>query len=271
MPRPYENPKDTAGWVGQGEPSFKKLNKRLFKKGWNALRKGQIMRLVNKGMAMTVNAYQFTLRRGKKTVECPCCGWQGPAFLATSPGRHLSLNSSCPDCDSRSRHRGLALMLPSLLEGKSGKFLLFAPEKVILDTLVKTNVTVQTTDLNRLDVDFANEDIQKLSFNDETYEALLANHVLEHIPDDLQALCECYRVLEPGGIALLTLAGDFSQQETHRLNKPDWLGHYRSYGLDVIDLFREAGFEVEAVNMGAGIDPKWGVKEGDMLFVGKKT
>jgi len=88
--------------------------------------------------------------------------------------------------------------------------------------------------------------------------------------DDLQALQECCRVLKPAGIALLTLAGDFTQQETRKLHKVDWLGHYRYYGLDVLDLFREAGFEVEMVNMGAGIDPKWGVREGDMLFVGKK-
>ncbi len=271
MTRSYQDPKNTAGWAGQGEPSIKKMNKKMLKKGWNALRKGQIMRLVKKGIAMTVNAYHYTLRRGKNTVECPCCGWRGPAFLATSPGQHLALNSSCPDCDSRSRHRGLALMLPSLLEGKSGAFLLFAPEKVVLETLAKTNVTIHTTDLNRRDVDFPNEDIQHLSFKDETYEALLANHVLEHIPDDLQALRECYRVLKPGGIALFTVAGDFTVQETRKLHKVDWLGHYRYYGLDVLDLFREAGFEVEAVNMGAGIDPKWGVREGDMLFVGKKA
>jgi SAM-dependent methyltransferase len=256
--------------VGQGEPSVKKLNQKMLKKGWNALRKGQVMRLVNKGLAMAVNTYQFTLRRGKKTAECPCCGWQGPAFLATSPGRRLTLNSACPRCDSRSRHRGLALLLPALLGDQPGAFLLFAPEKVILDVLSKTPVTVSTTDLDREDVDLPGEDMQHLTFPDAAYNALLANHVLEHIPDDARALRECFRVLKPGGIALFTVAGDFSQQETQSLKAPDWLGHYRTYGLDVLDLFRQAGFDVEAVDMGADADPKWGVTRGDMLFVGRK-
>jgi len=219
---------------------------------------------------MAVNAFHFTLHRGKKTVECPCCGWQEPAFLATSPGKRLNFNSDCPMCDSRSRHRGQALLLPKLLKGMTGNLLIFAPDKVILDVLDKTHISYQTTDLNSVDVEFPGEDMQSLSFADSSFDGILSNHVLEHVPDDLQALRECCRVMRPGGVAIFTLAGNFKRQKTMHLTKPDWIGHYRYYGLDVCDLLEEAGFDVEVVDMGAVTKEKWGVKKGDMAFVCKK-
>jgi len=127
----------------------------------------------------------------------------------------------------------LAILLPILLKDKTGNLLIFAPEKVILDVLDKTNMTYKTADLNSVDVDFTGEDMQELSFADNSFDGLLNNHVLEHIPDDQKAVRECYRVIKPGGFALFTLAGDFTKQETKSLPEPDWIGHYRHYGLDV--------------------------------------
>jgi ubiquinone/menaquinone biosynthesis C-methylase UbiE len=38
-----------------------------------------------------------------------------------------------------------------------------------------------------------------LPFEDNQYDVILCNHVLEHIPDDTKAMQELYRVLKPGG------------------------------------------------------------------------
>jgi ubiquinone/menaquinone biosynthesis C-methylase UbiE len=43
-------------------------------------------------------------------------------------------------------------------------------------------------------------DICDLPFEDNQYDVILCNHVLEHIPDDTKAMQELYRVLKPGGI-----------------------------------------------------------------------
>jgi ubiquinone/menaquinone biosynthesis C-methylase UbiE len=42
-------------------------------------------------------------------------------------------------------------------------------------------------------------DICDLPFEDNQYDVILCNHVLEHIPDDTKAMQELYRVLKPGG------------------------------------------------------------------------
>jgi len=44
-------------------------------------------------------------------------------------------------------------------------------------------------------------DICALPFEDEQFDVILCNHVLEHIPDDTQAMRELYRVLKKGGSA----------------------------------------------------------------------
>jgi len=48
-------------------------------------------------------------------------------------------------------------------------------------------------------------------------------------------------------------------------------GHYRYYGIEVCDAFAEAGFAVRMIDMGEGVDAKWGVRSGDMAFVCTKT
>lgn len=275
MPEKTQVSSDNAGWVGRGTPSVKHLNARMWKKGWDALRRGQLMRIVRKGVGMVVNAYHFTLRKGQKTVTCPCCGWEGPAFAAESPGRRITFNSSCPRCDSRSRHRGLALLLPEILPEQHGDWLVFAPEKVMLDLLSRLGISYHTTDLNSVDVDFPGEDIQALSFEAESFGGILCNHVLEHVPEDRLAMRECWRVLVPGGVAIFTLAGYFDRRETRVLPKPDWMGHHRYYGTEVCDAFAEARFKVQMIDMGAEVEAKWGerqslrygVRPGDMAFL----
>ncbi len=161
----------------------------------------------------------------------------------------------------------LAILLPELLKDKTGNLLVFAPEQVILNILDKTDMTYQTTDLNSVDVDIPGEDIQDLSFADNTFDGLLNNHVLEHIPDDLKAAQECFRVIKPGGFALFTLAGDFTRKETKHLPKPDWMGHYRYYGLEVRALFKEAGFDVELIDLSKITEEKHGVRIAEMAFL----
>jgi len=114
---------------------------------------------------------------------------------------------------------------------------------------------------------FTGEDMQELSFSDNSFDGLLNNHVLEHIPDDEKALKECYRVIRPGGFALFTLAGDFTRQGTKHLPEPDWIGHYRYYGIEVCEIFKDASFEVEMVDLSEITEKKYGVRKGDMVFV----
>ncbi len=152
-----------------------------------------------------------------------------------------------------------------------GELLFFAPELILLRWLSDhSTLKIVTTDYNSADVDYSGEDIQQLSFPSESFAAILCNHVLEHVPDDRQALMETARVLKPGGVAVFTIPGDYDKQTTRHFDTPDGNGHFRHYGLEVVDLMRSAFPKVETIDMGAQCDPKFGVRRGDMAFVCRK-
>ena len=233
------------------------------------LGRGQWRTALHRASSLRANFWNYEVRGKTKRVECPCCGWQGPAFVSLSNWRAVQHNSRCPNCDSRSRHRGLTIMLPKLLAGMpDGPMLVFAPEASLLE-LVRRHARggVETTDYLMAEVDHPGEDIQALSFADNNYAALMCNHVLEHIPDDRAALAECARVLMPGAIAVFTIPGDYDQGATRYLDTPDANGHLRHYGLDVVDKMRAAFGRVEAMDMSVGADPRWHIHPGDMAFV----
>lgn len=58
-------------------------------------------------------------------------------------------------------------------------------------------------------------DIQRLDVPDSTFDVILLNEVLEHVPDDSLALKEAYRVLKPGGLAIVFSPNRLFPFETH--------------------------------------------------------
>jgi ubiquinone/menaquinone biosynthesis C-methylase UbiE len=77
---------------------------------------------------------------------------------------------------------------------------------------------------------------------------------LEHIPDDTKAMKELYRVLKPGGMAILQIPQDLSRKETfsddsitdpkERAKIFGQYDHVRIYGRDYFDKLRSIGFKV---------------------------
>ena len=86
----------------------------------------------------------------------------------------------------------------------------FAPEQAFYKRFRKQkNLDYTTTDLLSRLAD-VKADICNLPFKDNEYDVILCNHVLEHIPDDTKAMQELYRVLKPGGMAILQIPQDCS-------------------------------------------------------------
>lgn len=263
---------DNIGWPGPGTPGLRSYTteaRRITQLVW----RGEYQTGFNRTRSLLANIWNFQVRAGQQGAECPCCGWQGPAFLSLSNWRAVQPNSRCPRCDSRSRHRGLALMLPDVLRDKpEGLSLIFAPERALMSQLNRLiREPIVTTDYLRTDVHFPGEDIQHLSFADNSFAFIMCNHVLEHIPDDQAALNETARVLKEGGLVVFTIPGDFHKRETWYFDKPDSNGHMRHYGLDVVDKMRAAGFtEVTPVDMSAGRPPHLHIHPGDYAFICRK-
>lgn len=173
-------------------------------------------------------------KKSRPKFFCNCCGSALPRLVHRSNKRQISWNSACPNCDARKRHRGLMELYKELIFKPESKILHFAPEP-ILSTMFQRMGTYETTDLYLKDVTWPNEDIQKLSLPSCKYDFVLINHVLEHIFDDKSAITEINRVLNHGGIAIITVPGNWKKNKTIRFRDLSNNGHYRHYGLDFVD------------------------------------
>ncbi|CAM3890968.1 class I SAM-dependent methyltransferase [Flavobacterium sinopsychrotolerans] len=134
------------------------------------------------------------------------------------------------------------------------KVLHFAPEQAFYKLFRnQKNLDYTTTDLFSPLAD-VKADICNLPFEDNQYDVILCNHVLEHIPDDTKAMQELYRVLKPGGMAILQIPQDLSRATTfaddsitdqkERAKIFGQYDHVRIYGRDYFDKLRSIGFKV---------------------------
>ncbi|MGZ9226271.1 MAG: class I SAM-dependent methyltransferase, partial [Anaerolineales bacterium] len=64
---------------------------------------------------------------------------------------------------------------------------------------------------------FKEIDAQSIPFEDETFDAVIANHMLYHVPDRPKAIAEIKRVLKPSGKLMATTVGD-----QHMKQMLDW-------------------------------------------------
>ena len=169
-------------------------------------------------------------------------------------------NALCPGTLSLERHRLLWLYLQrktTLLENKL-KVLHIAPEQVFYSRFKRFNHwDYTTTDLYSPLAD-VKADICDLPFIDGTFDLILCNHVLEHIPDDLKAMEELYRVLKKGGtlIAQVPLEAERSvtfedNSITDKAKRTEIFGQYdhvRIYGKDYYQRLESVGFKTEGVD-----------------------
>lgn len=163
----------------------------------------------------------------------------------------------CPVCKSTDRERLLYLYLTQKTDlfTRPHKVLHVAPEPG-LEALFESRPEIDylTADLSSPRVR-VRMDITAIDFPDQHFDVILCNHVLEHIPDDRQAMRELHRVLSadgwailqvPIGLALDATFEDFSvtdpaQRETV-FGQSD---HVRIYARDYRQRLVDAGFEVE--------------------------
>ena len=134
----------------------------------------------------------------------------------------------------------------------------FAPEQCFLKRFKKlTHLDYTTTDLESPIAD-VKADICNLPFEDNSYDIIFCNHVLEHIPDDTKAMQELYRVLKVGGMGIFQIPQDLSREKTFEDNtitdkkeRAKIFGQYdhvRVYGRDYFNKLRSIGFKVEEVD-----------------------
>lgn len=169
-------------------------------------------------------------------------------------------NALSPSTLSLERHRLLWLYLKNETSffNSPGKMLHIAPEQCFLKLFKKQkNLNYITADLYSPIAD-VKADICNLPFENDSFDIVFCNHVLEHIEDDNKAMSELYRVLKPGGLGVFQIPQDLSLEKTYedfsitdpkeRTKHFGQYDHVRVYGKDYFHRLRNVGFKVEEID-----------------------
>jgi SAM-dependent methyltransferase len=215
--------------------------------------------------------------RGVHPRSCPICGHHGLFAMFGDPPRY---DARCPRCGSLERHRLFALWMDRAGAFGAGQAVLhFAPEPQLSRRIRPLVARYETADLSRRRPVTHHVAIEATGLPAGSFDRIVCNHVLEHV-DDARALAELYRLLVPGGIALLMTpvvegwAATYENPEittaaARRLHFGQ-SDHVRIYGRDLRDRIRAPGFRLAEYT---AVEPdvhRFGLIRGETLFIATK-
>jgi SAM-dependent methyltransferase len=188
-------------------------------------------------------------------VECSVCGKHYRKFL---PYGYVNSreNALCPNCLALERHRLLWLYLKEKTNIFSSNlsFLHIAPELCFISRFRnQKNIQYTTADLESPWAD-VHLNVENMPLETESYDFIMANHILEHVDNLDKALSEIYRVLKKGGFAILLSPinpkRDITYEDktiTDPLEREKHFGqkdHVREFGTDYAKRITQEGVEV---------------------------
>ncbi len=184
-------------------------------------------------------------------VFCPVCEQYSNKFI---PSGNVGI---CPACSSGSRHRAIYLFLKrrTTFFTQKMKMLHFAPEHCFYKTFkLQPNLSYISADLDSPRA-MVKVDITRIPYADDHFDIVISSHVLEHIPDDIKAMKELYRVANNRVESIHLAPIDYTRDKTFEdvsidtpEKKQQYYGHHdhkRIYGKDYAERLRSVGFIVE--------------------------
>jgi SAM-dependent methyltransferase len=232
-------------------------------------------------------ALRSVLLRGDNN-HCPICRGDFVTFLPY--GVRKRPNAQCPSCGSLERQRMIWLFAEQRGLFKSRQRLLHVSPEKILFKKFSLDANIDYVPIDKFDPGYRypkgteNVDITAMPYADDSFNAILCIHVLEHVPDDHLAMTELRRVLKPGGWAIIQVPLDKKRASTYEdfsitdpaerekaFGQPD---HLRWYGRDYAERLRRAGFEVEVVDFAGEMPEKdqnrYGLPLDDDIYLCRK-
>lgn len=215
--------------------------------------------------------------RGVHPRSCPICGYHGSFTAFGQPPRY---DARCAKCNSLERHRLFYLYAErKALFAADHTVLHFAPEVQVAGYLRERVARYETADLSERRNVTHRINIEATGLPDASYDRIICSHVLEHV-DDAKALAELFRLLRPGGIAVL--ATPVVEGWAHTYENDDVSGaearfvhfgqsdHLRMYGRDIRARIRSAGFQLGEVTAEEPDVLTYGLMRGETLFIATK-
>lgn len=239
------------------QPYYEKLSLKTCLMTTAAYIKRWLKRQLPPGMLLLLRKRYALLRYQGTARYCPACDTQLGRFIAG--GEFLNRpEARCPACGALERHRLIALFFrewSDLFSGGNRSMLHFSPEAVFEQQFRHIpELDYLTADLSDPRV-MVRMDISAIPYPDHHFDIIYCSHVLEHVPDDRQAMRELRRVLKPSGWAVLqvpvtvetTVEDPTVTDPQERLRLFGQEDHVRRYGIDYPQRLEAAGFRVLAI------------------------
>jgi SAM-dependent methyltransferase len=196
----------------------------------------------------------------------------------------------CPSCEASDRDRLYALYLSDHLKNLNSAELVdfgpSAPLSAFIRRLIDgRNIHYRTADLLSDNAEDRVDITDLRCYENDRFDFFICSHVLEHVPDDRKALRELYRILKPGGKAILMVPIILSiDQIDEDPSVTDEAEHWRRFGQDdhirlysksgFLERVREAGFSVHELGrafFGEELFDRTGISRQSVLYVVEKA
>lgn len=239
---------------------------------------------------------KLAVHSGNK-FNCPFCGYNAKDLSLI--GSDLKVlkekqvvgagirNGGCYKCGSTDRERLVYIYLKNevkIFDIRNIKILHLAPEKKLSSILCKSGFEkyicgdLFTEGYNYPDY-VENMNVLNIPYEDNYFDIVICNHLLEHVPNDIDAMKELFRVLKPNGKAILQVPISKNSKKTledFSITNPKerevvfgQFDHVRIYGQDYENRLSSVGFKVERINISKKYE-KNGLCIDEDIFIGKK-
>jgi len=251
--------------------------------------KKHLLLLVEK--CLFIKTFMFRMIYRGSRYSCSFCNHSFSRFLPSGfklnvlkekkiIGGGYRLNATCPYCSSSDRDRLVHLFLKEhKLLYRHMRLLHVAPERSLQKLFERKDIEYFSADLKSYFAEIK-MDLKNIKYPANYFDAIICNHVLEHIVDDKKAMRELYRVLKPGGWAILqvpyspVLKKTFEDSSISRPKERKMvfgqLSHVRIYGTDYINRLQSVGFQAKQENLDKNATKKFALNPNEMIFFCKK-
>jgi ubiquinone/menaquinone biosynthesis C-methylase UbiE len=127
-------------------------------------------------------------------------------------------------------------------------------------------------------------DLHQIPLENEQFDVVFCNHVMEHVTDPIQCMSELHRVMKTGGWAIMQVPQDFSRETTYEdasITSPEerekhfWQkDHVRLFGKDYPQWLEKAGFTVDSFDLtkhfSEEVIDKFRLMKGEILYIARK-
>lgn len=190
--------------------------------------------------------YIFSLFYLGRKYSCSVCKFKARKKIK------LHFGEVCPRCTALNRDENLKLVIDKIAPSAVKCVIHSAPEICFSLFPFHNHYNIIQIGFNRPDIK-RNENLEALSFKSESCDIFIAQHVLEHVNDDLQAMREIFRILKPGGLAFLSVPlKEGPTLEDPSVTTPEKRkelfgqeDHVRFYGIDFFERLKKSGFQIK--------------------------